>query len=75
MSEKLEILVATIRAAVSPKNEIPETQSPKSRVEVALPSSSTYCTLVGITRNVFQTVLDAIVHNILQKQVSHGIYN
>jgi hypothetical protein len=40
-----------------------------SGVEAALPSSSTYCTLINITPNVTEAVLDAVIHDILQKNV------
>jgi hypothetical protein len=40
-----------------------------SGIEAALSGSSTYCTLVNITSNMSQAVLDAIIHNILQEHV------
>ena len=44
-----------------------------SGVEAALSSSSTYFTLIDITCNVLQAVLDAVIHDILQAHVPHGI--
>ena len=57
--------IATCNQIPSCSIDVPPRYSP-SGVQAALSSSSTHCTLIDITRNMSQAVLDAIIHDVLQ---------